>query len=38
MNENERCSFAGGNAGNSNVKIGMYIVLRLIGEVVGVVL
>ena len=38
MNENERCSFAGGNAGNSNVKIGMYSVLKSNREAVGVVL
>ena len=38
MNENERCSFAGGNAGNSNGKIEMYIVLRSNREAVGVVL
>ena len=37
MNENEWCSFAGGDASNANVKIGMYIALRLNREAVGVV-
>ena len=38
MNENEWCSFAGGDAVNSNVKIGMYIVLRSNRAAVGVAL